>query len=83
MVKKKFASGDNIMWYPNENFIPYACYVDKQTILTKDGSLLMTFKIPSFISNKSKEELFGIREALREVLAKILKIKIYRFILIL
>ena len=70
MVKKKFASGDNIMWYPNENFIPYACYVDKQTILTKDGSLLMTFKIPSFISNKSKEELFGIREALREVLAK-------------
>lgn len=70
MVKKKFASGDNIMWYPNENFIPYACYVDKQTILTKDGSLLMTFKIPSFISNKSKEELFSIREALREVLAK-------------
>ena len=61
MVKKKFASGDNIMWYPNENFIPYACYVDKQTILTKDGSLLMTFKITSFISNKSKEELFGIR----------------------
>lgn len=70
MTKKRLLNSENIMWYPNENFIPYACYIDKQTILTKNGLLLMTFKIPSFISNKSKNDLFNIRESLREVLDK-------------
>ena len=70
MAKNKISNNDNTLWFPSEEFIPYACYIDKQIILTKNGCLLMTFKIPSFISNKSKADLFVIRDVLREVLSK-------------
>ncbi len=63
----------NILEYPSEDFIPYACYIDKQTILTKNADLLMTFKIPSFISNNAKVELFDIRENLRSTLEEFYK----------
>lgn len=70
MAKNKISNSENIVWYPESDFIPYACYIDKQTILTKNGCLLMTFKIPSFISSKSKSDLFTIREVLRKLLAE-------------
>lgn len=70
MAKNKISNNDNTLWFPSEEFIPYACYIDKQIILTKNGCLLMTFKIPSFISNKSKADLFVIRDVLRDILSK-------------
>jgi len=73
MAKTSLLSMDGILEYPNEDFIPYACYVDRQTILTKNADLLMTFKIPSFISNKATVDLFDIRENFRLVLATYFK----------
>lgn len=73
MVKTSLLNADNILGYPNEEFIPYACYIDKQTILTKNADILMTFKIPSFISNKAKVDLFDIRENFRLVLSTYFK----------
>ena len=63
----------NALEYPSEDFIPYACYIDKETILTKNSDLLITFKIPSFISNNAKVELFDIRENLRLTLEEFYK----------
>ena len=37
----------------NSDIIPYACYYDENTIITQNGELLSTIKIPSFIVNKS------------------------------
>ncbi len=68
MAKNNLLNSYNVLEYPNEDFIPYACYIDRQTILTKNGDLLMTFKIPSFVSNKAKIDLFDIRENLRLIL---------------
>lgn len=73
MAKGNLLSSDNILGYPNEEFIPYACYIDKQTILTKNSDLMMTFKIPSFISNKAEIDLFDIRENFRLILASYFK----------
>ncbi len=70
MAKNIISNSENVVWYPESDFIPYACYIDKQTILTKNGCLLMTFKIPSFVSNKSKSDLFTIRESLRKLLVE-------------
>ena len=70
MAKNIISNSENVVWYPESDFIPYACYIDKQTILTKNGCLLMTFKIPSFVSNKSKSDLFTIRESLRKILVE-------------
>ncbi len=73
MSKKRALNIENILGYPDESFIPYACYVDNETILTKDENLLMTLKIPSFISNKSQNELYNIRNILREIFKEVLK----------
>ena len=73
MAKTSLLNADNILTYPNEDFIPYACYIDRQTILTKNADVLMTFKIPSFISNKTKVDLFDIRENFRLILATYFK----------
>ncbi len=73
MAKTSLLNADNILTYPNEDFIPYACYIDRQTILTKNADVLMTFKIPSFISNKAKVDLFDIRENFRLILATYFK----------
>ncbi len=73
MAKTSLLNADNILGYPNEDFIPYACYIDKQTILTKNADILMTFKIPSFISNKAKVDLFDIRENFRLILSTYFK----------
>lgn len=54
-----------MLMYPDSDFIPYACYIDKNTILTKNTDLISIIKIPSFISNKAEIDLFDIREQIR------------------
>lgn len=73
MAKKNQLNNDNILRYPEEDFIPYACYIDKQTIMTKNADLMMTFKIPSLVSNSAKVELFDIRENFRLILSTYFK----------
>ncbi|HSQ97434.1 MAG TPA: hypothetical protein VLL98_01815 [Rickettsiales bacterium] len=73
MVKINLLNSENTLQYPNEEFIPYACYIDKNIILTKNVDLLITFKIPSFISNKSQLDLFEIRETIRLIISNLFK----------
>lgn len=73
MVKINLLNSESTSQYPNEDFIPYACYIDKNIILTKNADLLVTFKIPSFISNKSQLDLFGVRDNLRLIISNMLK----------
>jgi len=63
--KKSKASALN---YPDKDFIPYASYFNESTILTKNGDLLKTIKIPSFINTVSDTDLFDIRQKIREVI---------------
>ena len=57
----KFAYG-NI----DTNLIPYACYYDSKTILTKNMELLQTIKIPSFVTNKSEHNFYSLKNDLNE-----------------
>lgn len=51
--------------YPDKNFVPFACYFDKTTLLTKNGELVKILKIPCYLFNKSNKDLFDLREKLR------------------
>lgn len=73
MAKINLLNSDNVLQYPDEELIPYACYIDKNIILTKNTDLLITFKVPSFISNKSEIDLFEIRENIRLICNSIIK----------
>ena len=54
----------------NSDIIPYACYYDENTIITQNGELLSTIKIPSFIANKSKDSFYNLRKDLTETCKK-------------
>ena len=73
MAKINLLNSDNVLQYPDEDLIPYACYIDKNIILTKNTDLLITFKVPSFISNKAEIDLFEIRENIRLICNSIIK----------
>ncbi|MDR2526460.1 MAG: hypothetical protein LBC92_01130 [Rickettsiales bacterium] len=55
---------------PSGDFIPYTSYLNKDIILTKNGDLVMVFKIHGIISNQG-EDLVNIRESLRNMLSEI------------
>ncbi|MDR2778404.1 MAG: hypothetical protein LBB13_02785 [Rickettsiales bacterium] len=57
-----FGTQNNI----NPEFIPYACYYDEQTILTQNGEMLQTIKIPSFVSNTGTANFYLLRENLNK-----------------
>ncbi|MDR2077365.1 MAG: hypothetical protein LBP39_00155, partial [Rickettsiales bacterium] len=50
--------------------IPYACYYDEQTILTKNGEMLQIIKIPSFVSNAGTANFYSLRENLNKSFIK-------------
>jgi type IV secretion system protein VirB4 len=56
-----------------EDFIPFACYFDDETILTKNGELLQTIKFQGIGAEKISQNLSSIREAIRESINKNLK----------
>jgi type IV secretion system protein VirB4 len=56
-----------------EDFIPYVCNYNKNTILTKNGDLLQTIKIDNFKHNPYDSEIISIREALRDSIAQHVK----------
>ncbi len=48
------------------DFIPYAAFLDSQTILTKNGELLQTIKISHNLANLPTEDATGVGTYLRE-----------------
>lgn len=56
-----------------EDFIPYVCNYDQNTILTKNGDLLQTIKIDNFNHNPYDTEIIPIRESIRDAISKHVK----------
>ena len=55
---------------PDVNILPYACYIDDKTILTENGELLQTIKIPSFLESKEELDSYSLRDNLNEIFLK-------------
>ena len=51
---------------PMHDILPYACYYDKNTVLTKNGELLQTIKISDFYCSSGDSR--GIREVIRDII---------------
>lgn len=58
---------------PDEDFIPYVCHYDENTILTKNGELLQIIRITGFSSTTVISELVSLREAVRQALMENVK----------
>jgi len=51
---------------PDEDFIPYVCHYDPNTILTKNGELLQIIRITGFSNSSVISELISLRDAVRD-----------------
>ena len=67
-LKPKLAS-ENL----DENFIPFVCHYDPQTILTKNGELLQVIRITGFNHESIGSELVNLRETVRDAISKNIK----------
>jgi type IV secretion system protein VirB4 len=56
-----------------QDFIPFACYFDDETILTKNGELLQTIKFQGIGARKISQNLDTIRDAIRNSIEKNIK----------
>ncbi|MFT6077771.1 MAG: type IV secretion system protein VirB4, partial [Rickettsiales bacterium] len=52
----------------DEDFIPFVCHYDKNTILTKNGELLQVIKITGFNHESINSQLASLRETVREAI---------------
>jgi type IV secretion system protein VirB4 len=57
--------------FPSVDYIPYAFFLDKECLITKNGDLVTIFKVPNILLNNAsqngeKVNMFSIRDALRE-----------------
>lgn len=55
---------------PDEDFIPYVCHYDPQTIITKNGELLQVLRVTGFGKESIVSNLVTLRETIREAFAK-------------
>ncbi|MBP7710309.1 MAG: hypothetical protein KA100_04485 [Rickettsiales bacterium] len=67
LLKKKTTDSAKAMaQMPDEDFIPYVCHFDPNTIITKNGELLQIIRITGFSNTTAVSELVALREAVRE-----------------
>jgi len=52
---------------PDENFVPYVCHYDPNTILTKDGELIQIIRVAGF-HESVVGELISLRDSIRDSL---------------
>lgn len=55
---------------PDEDFIPYVCNYDSNTILTKNGELLQTIRVAGFSKGSVIAEVISLRDAVRDSLMR-------------
>ncbi len=55
------------------DFIPYACHVDHETIITKNGELLQTLKIVGLSQDKIGKDSSDLREVIRKAIIENVK----------
>ena len=69
-AKKKKESSARI---PDEDFVPYVCHYDQNTILTKNGELLQIIRVTGFSNSSTVSEMISLRDAVRDSLKKNVK----------
>lgn len=73
---EKITTQDSKLKAVSQDFIPYACHYDQNTILTKNGELLQIIKITSFSSEKEGDDL---RKTLRTTLKDLIEKDYFAF----
>lgn len=63
--KKQKAPGSIEIKLPEEDFVPYVCHYNPNTILTKDGELVQIIRVSGFHESVSSE-IVSLREAIRK-----------------
>lgn len=66
VAKKTTDSAKAAAQIPDEDFVPYVCHFDPNTIITKNGELLQIIRITGFSNTVALSELIELREAVRE-----------------
>lgn len=56
-----------------EDFAPYVCHFDKNTILTKNGELLQIIRVTGLENHESALEISSLRESVRKSIAENIK----------
>jgi len=71
LVKKAKADPNKLVAKkPDEDFIPYVCHFDPNTILTKNGELLQIIRITGFGNSSVAAELISLRDAVRDAITE-------------
>ncbi len=58
---------------PDEDFIPYVCHFDENTILTKNGELLQVIRVAGFKDESVASQMVSLRQAVREAITDNIK----------
>ncbi|GDX36286.1 transporter [Alphaproteobacteria bacterium] len=56
--------------FPDEDFVPYVCHYDPNTILTKNGELLQIIRVTGFSNKTVISEIISLRDAVRDSFKK-------------
>jgi type IV secretion system protein VirB4 len=67
-LKPKLAARD-----PDQDFIPFVCHFDSNTILTKNGELIQVVRITGFSYESVASELVNLRETVRDAISNNIK----------
>jgi type IV secretion system protein VirB4 len=69
-IIKKFKKGKGplVAKKPDEDFIPYVCHYNPNTILTKNGELLQIIRITGFKNESVASELISLRDTVRSAI---------------
>ncbi len=74
VIKKSKNNPSNLIAKkPDEDFIPYVCHYDPNTILTKNGELLQIIRITGFSNASVISELISLRDTVRDAVKDCVK----------
>lgn len=69
LIKKPKTDPKNLIAKkPDEDFIPYVCHYDPNTILTKNGELMQIIRITGFSNASVVSELISLRDTVRDAI---------------
>ncbi len=54
---------------PDEDFIPYVCHFDPETIITKNGEILQVIRITGFNKESVASDLVSLRDTVRDAIS--------------
>lgn len=71
--KKKTLSLEESKYHIDEDFIPYVCHYDNNTILTKNGELMQIIRVTGFGNSTDSVEVGSMREKIRDSISQKIK----------